>query len=847
MIYPQNFEEKIGFDRIRQMLYAACLSTLGKELVEEMTFSADAAEINEKQQQIREFRRLIAENPATGSGQSFPMEFFFDVRDAVMRIKPENTHLEEEELFDLMRSLDTIDKIKIFLLKSNDAAATSDGIGSATPTPALKRLTDDILTFPQIVRRIRVILDKEGRVKDGASFTLANIRDELRTTNGRVSSTLNTILHRAKMDGLVDANASPTMRDGRLMIPVSPQAKRKILGIVHDESATGKTVFIEPAEVVEVNNRIRELEAEERREVVRILTEFTKEIRPYVKEIVDSYRLLARIDFLQAKQKMADTFNAYEPVIAEEPIIDWVQAEHPLLKQSLAKQGKKIVPLDITLSADNRIMIISGPNAGGKSICLKTTGLLQYMLQCGLSIPVRENSRCGVFSDIMIDIGDEQSIDNDLSTYSSHLVNMKTMMKRCSESSLLLIDEFGGGTEPQIGGALAESFLADFLHKGAWAVITTHYQNLKLFADDNPGIVNAAMLYDRGEMRPLFQLAIGNPGSSFAIEIARNIGLPEDVIKEASEKVGQDYIQSDKYLQDIVRDKRYWERKRQNIHQKEKEMEQMLADYEEKIARLKAERKEIIDTAKDEAARLLKESNARIERTIKEIKEKQARKEATKKARKKLKEFADNTLNEETDSTAGQMGTIGQIGPMEPMGQMSQTGSKGTKDSKTHSSQSKTDLAVGSYVKMKDQSVVGQIESIQGKNATCIFGQLKTRVKLSQLLPVQKPKENGAQLKGQAMTAEMRRMREEIDARRNHFKPEIDLRGMRGDEALDTLTHFMDDAIMVGMPTVRILHGKGDGILRHLVRQYLSTVRGVRSYRDENVQFGGAGITVAEL
>ena len=831
MIYPHNFEEKIGFDRIRDFLLSSCLSSLGKELVgEQLIFSVDADDINFKLQQIREFRLLMEEH------DDFPMEFFFDVRESVLGIKPENTHLEEEELFDLMRSLDTIDKIKTFLLKNNS---------EERKTPALQTLTDDILTFPQIVRRIRVILDKEGRVKDGASFTLANIRDELKKTNGRVSSTLNTILHRAKIDGLVDTNASPTLRDGRLMIPVSPQAKRKIMGIVHDESATGKTVFIEPAEVVEVNNRIRELEAEERREVVRILTEFTKEIRPYVGEIVDSYQLLARIDLLQAKLKMAQLFNACEPVVDSTPFIDWVQAEHPLLQQSLMKQGKKIVPLDIVLSPENRIMIISGPNAGGKSICLKTTGLLQYMVQCGLSIPLRENSKVGVFGDIMIDIGDEQSIDNDLSTYSSHLLNMKTMMKKCTESSLLLIDEFGGGTEPQIGGALAESFLEDFLHKGAWAVITTHYQNLKLFADDNEGIVNAAMLYDRGEMRPLFQLSIGNPGSSFAIEIARNIGLPEDVIKEASEKVGSDYIQSDKYLQDIVRDKRYWERKRQDIHQKEKAMEQAIADYEQKIAKLKAERKEIIDTAKDEAARLLKESNAQIERTIKEIKEKQARKEATKKARRKLQAFAENALNEEADSPKEQMVTIGQMGPM------SQIGPKGPKklnqQPTTKNQQPTTALAIGSYVKMKGQSIVGQIESLQGKNATCVFGQLKTRVKLSQLEPAEKPKENSQQLKGQALTPEMRRMREEIDSRRNHFRPETDLRGMRGDEALDTLTHFMDDAIMVGMPTVRILHGKGDGILRHLVRQYLSTLKGIKSFRDESVQFGGAGITVVEL
>lgn len=835
MVYPQNFEEKIGFDRVREILSSYCLSSLGKEKVEEMSMSVNADEINEWQEQTHEFRRLTAEH------DDFPLTYFFDVREAVMRIKPENTHMEEEELFDLMRSLSSIDAIVSTLQAYNKE-------GETQPYPALLRLTDDVLTFPQIIRRINVILDKAGRIKDGASFTLANIRDELKRTNGKISTTLNTILHRAQVEGLVSKDATPTMRDGRLMLPVSPQAKRKIMGIVHDESATGKTVFIEPAEVVEVNNRIRELESEERREEIRILTEFTKEIRPYIKEIVDSFQMLVRIDFLQAKAKMAEEFNAYEPTVAPEPTMDWVQAEHPLLKRSLTKQGKKIVPLDIKLTRENHIMIISGPNAGGKSICLKTTGLLQYMLQCGLPIPVRENSLTGIFTDIMIDIGDEQSIDNDLSTYSSHLLNMKAMMKQCNESSLLLIDEFGGGTEPQIGGALAESFLDTFLQKKAWAVITTHYQNLKLFADDNDGIVNAAMLYDRGEMRPLFQLAIGNPGSSFAIEIARNIGLPENVIQEASEKVGQDYIQSDKYLQDIVRDKRYWERKRQNIHQKEKEVEQAIAKYEEQIARLKAERKEIIESAKDEAARLLKESNARIERTIKEIKEKQARKEETKKARQKLSEFAEQVEQTSTDiKVKGERHNARRNTPTNAPEKARST-DVSNKSGASGTSAKASAITKGAYVKIVGQDTVGQVESISGKNATCIFGQIRTIVKVAKLELAEKPKEKTiSNLSGAALTPAMRRMREEIDNKRNMFHPELDIRGMRGEDALNTLVYYMDDALMIGMPTVRILHGKGDGILRHLVRQYLSSLRSIKSYRDENIQFGGTGITVVEI
>ena len=843
MLYPHNFEDKTGFNQIRTLLDSKCLSALGKEMVDAMSFSDDADTINEWQRQIGEFRRITEEH------DDFPMDYFFDVREAIIRVRPENTHIEEPDLFDLMRSLSTIDAIVSIINDNDDSDDDSDTDSPLTPHPssiishpsplnhsypALKRLTEDIITFPQIVRRISSILDKNGRVKDGASFALANIRDELKRTNGKISATLNTILHRAKIDGLVGKDTAPTMRDGRLMLPVPPQAKRKITGIVHDESATGRTVFIEPAEVVEINNHIRELEAEEQRELIRILTDFTNQIRPYIKEIVDSFQLLARIDFLQAKLAIAKDFDACEVVTADHPQMDWVQARHPLLQKSLERQNRKIVPLDIKLTPENRIMIISGPNAGGKSICLKTTGLLQYMLQCGLAIPVRENSKFGIFKDIMIDIGDEQSIENDLSTYSSHLVNMKTMMKQSDGNSLLLIDEFGGGTEPQIGGALAESFLDTFCKKGAWAVITTHYQNLKQYADNNPGVVNAAMLYDRAQMKPLFQLEIGNPGSSFAIEIARNIGLPENVIQEASDKVGHDYVQSDKYLQEIMRDKRYWERKRQNIHQQEKEIERQKAEYEAEMSKIKAKRREILEEARDQAQRLLKESNARIERTIKEIKEAQADKEATKKIRQELQ-----TLNRDAVALISDENQNENLVP-----QPSTFNPQTLKTSKPQNLKT-SKPQIGSYVKIKGQETVGQIESINAKSAICIFGQLKTQVRISQLEPAEKPKSKSTtKLSGAANSQAVRRMREEIDQKRNYFKPDLDIRGLRGEEAINAVTYFIDDAIMIGMPTVRILHGKGDGILRHLVRQYLSTIKGIKSFRDENIQFGGTGITV---
>ena len=510
-----------------------------------MAFGNDAELINTALRQTREFRRMQEET------DDFPLQYFFDMRASIKRIRIEGTHLEENEIFDLRRSLETIAGIVKFLNRSDD-----DG---NYDYPTLHALTENVLTFPDLIRRIDQILDKYGKIKDTASPRLAEIRSQLRKAEGSVSRTLYNILRAAQSEGLVEKDVTPTLRDGRLVVPIAPAMKRRIKGIVHDESSTGKTVFVEPTEVVEANNRIRELEADERREIIVILTEFSKLVRPHVDDIIYAYQLLAEIDFIRARAEFARLTNGIEPEVSAKPVVDWITAKHPLLWLALKKQDKPIVPLDIMLTKDRHILIISGPNAGGKSVCLKTVGLLQYMLQCGLSIPVSERSKVGIFADIMIDIGDEQSIENDLSTYSSHLLNMKNMMKQANENTLLLIDEFGTGTEPQIGGAMAEAVLNQFVKKHAWGVITTHYQNLKHYADSHDGIANGAMLYDRHEMRPLFQLAIGQPGSSFAIEIARKTGIPDEVIREASDIVGSDYIQSDKYLQDIVRDKRYWE------------------------------------------------------------------------------------------------------------------------------------------------------------------------------------------------------------------------------------------------------------------------------------------------
>ena len=864
MIYPNNFERKIGFDDIRTLLKEHCLSSLGKEKVDEMNFTNNGAMINEQLEQVSEFRRLRQEH------DDLPLQFFFDVRSAVARIRLEGTHLEEQEVWDLRRSLETIVGIVSFFNRNgNEQEGTY-------PYPALHRLTEGVVTFPAMVRRIDSILDKFGKIKDSASMALAGIRHEQAQMAGSISRTLYTILHSAQKEGLVEKDAAPTLRDGRLVIPVAPNLKKRIGGIVHDESATGKTVFIEPAEVVEANNRVRQLEAEERREIIRILTVFSDEVRPHTDDILESYQFLAIIDFLFAKSTVADMMHSVEPVVRQEPHIDWIQAFHPLLSLSLEKQGKKVVPLDIRLEATDvsdsrssknigRLLIISGPNAGGKSVCLKTVGLLQYMLQCGLPIPVGERSTCGLFNDIMIDIGDEQSIENDLSTYSSHLMNMKQMMRQANSQSLLLIDEFGGGTEPTIGGAIAEAMLRQFWKKQTFGVITTHYQNLKHFAENHAGVVNGAMLYDRHEMQALFQLSIGQPGSSFAIEIARKTGIPEEVIRDASDIVGQDYIQSDKYLQDIVRDKRYWEGKRQTIHQHEKSLEGRIARYENSIEEIERERKEILRRAKEEAEELLRQSNRKIENAIREIRETQAEKEAARRVREELNTFKEEISNIDTKASDEAIERkIRQIQERKERREKRKAEKKAKQDGESRMNTLSEDnsslttlnssLKKGDTVRIKGLTSVGTIESVNGKMATVIFGGMKTKMRserLERAVEPRQPDKTKSEERNTTIAGSYANVsndtRQVIDNRKLNFSQDIDVRGMRGDEALNAVTYFIDDAILVGMPRVRILHGTGAGILRQLIRQYLATIPNVKSCRDEHVQFGGAGITVVDL
>lgn len=809
MIYPENFEQKIEFFRIRHLLENLCLSTLGREKVEVMHFSAVYEDIITNLSQTDEFVQILQGEDA------FPADNFYDVRSALKKIRIEHSWIEQNSLVELLKSLRTINSIVAFFKKYESETSLY---------PYLIKLSENVYTSPQIVKAIEKIIDEFGQIRDNASAQLATIRKEISSTINGISRTLNSILRKAQSDGLVEKDITPSMRDGRLVIPINPSFKRKIKGIVHDESASGKTVYIEPAEVVEANNKIRELESEERREIVRILSEFTDYIRPFLPDLLLSYDYLSRIDFIRAKAKFAIQIQAIKPVFENEPIVDWVQAIHPLLYLSLVKQSRKVVPLDIELNQENRILVISGPNAGGKSVCLKTVGLLQYMLQCGMLIPVRENSKVGIFKDIFIDIGDEQSIENDLSTYSSHLQNMKFFVKNCNQKTLLLIDEFGGGTEPQIGAAIAESLLDRFNRQQSFGVITTHYQNLKHFANENRGVINGAMLYDRHRMQPLFQLSIGNPGSSFAVEIARKIGLPEEIISQASEIVGSDYVNMDKYLQDINRDKRYWERKRNEIRVERKRLEEIKEKYELNLSEINSQKKDIITQAKQQAQQLLAESNAKIEQTIREIKEAQADKERTKQARQSLSEFKEkvNVL---------------------PTQKERKRADKRAKKSVNDQNVIDEIPAVGDAVRLKGQTTIGEVLEISNKKAIVAFGMIKSTIDIDKLEKVSKnqlKKESKATLTNSTT-------RELIHEKKLNFKQDIDVRGMRGDEALQSVMYFIDDAVQLSVKRVRILHGTGTGALRQIIRDYLPTVAGVSNFQDEHVQFGGAGITVVDL
>ena len=787
MLYPHNIEQKIDFQVIRDGLKGCCMSGLGKERVDAMQWLTHYPTVRDLLARVREMMAVL-----TDPALAFPHGEIYDLREALSRIRIEGLFMDEAELFSLRKMLDyagqlerffaTLDKAKYPLLSQES------GIGSQ---------------LGNIITTIDRILDRYGKMRDNASPELARIRKEISASQGSVSRALNAILRQAQAEGILDKDAAPTMREGRLVLPVPPAYKRKIGGIVHDESATGKTVFIEPQQVVEANNRIRELEGEERRERMRILMAITAEIRPQVPQILETETYLGEVDFLRAKALFAIDMHAIVPEISKKPMIDWREAYHPVLLLNFRRQGKTVVPLTIRLT-DNRILVISGPNAGGKSVCLKTVAMLQYMLQCGLPVPMSEASQMGFFKQLLIDIGDEQSIEDDLSTYSSHLRNMKHFVRYADAQTLLLIDEFGTGTEPMIGGAIAEAVLSQLNEQHAFGVITTHYGNLKHLAERTEGIINGAMLYDRGQLKPLFQLSIGQAGSSFAVEIARQIGLPETIIQRATEIVGEEHIDYDKHLQDIARDKRYWENKRQNIRQKEKHLEEKIAHYEEQMAGIKAKKRAILEEANAEAADLLRKSNATIERTIREIKEAKAEKKATQAARQKVE-----TLK--TKVTASSL-------------------TAKRSDSKAIQQQS------GPTAKRSNNKVLRDLSELKVLT--------KNPAKLIQ--------EQGTKSQEQRRISNVA---DELRRRKLSFSRELDIRGLRVDEALEAVMAYVDDALMVNAEQVSILHGTGTGALKQVVRDYLAerqkSMRRLKSgdisFHDGDPDRGGAGITIIEL
>lgn len=819
MIYPDSFEHKIGFDAVRASLAELCSSSLGRKWVEEMSFSSDFGTVSRELNSTSEMLAILS------GSEAFPLQGVDDMTPALARCRVEGASVSAPELHRIRRGLLITNAIKDFFRKSNEQS--DNQLPQASPYPNLTSICEPIESFPALNKAIDRIMDESGEIRDTASKTLAEIRSEL----SRVSSSLNSIMRRvvarAVEDGFLEQDTTPSVRDGRLVLPVAPMNKRKIQGIVHDESATGKTVFIEPAEIVEANNRVRELEMEERREILRILAEFTAQMRPYIPAILESYTMLGRFDFIMAKARFALDTDATMPSISRERELEWYHAVHPVLLKSLRSHGKEIVPLDISLTAKNRILVISGPNAGGKSVCLKTVGIVQYMLQCGMFPTVYENSHMGLFEDIFIDIGDDQSIEDDLSTYSSHLRNMRQFVTAGSEGTLMLIDEFGSGTEPHIGGAIAQAVLERLNGKRMWGVVTTHFQNLKQFAEDTEGLINGSMQYDRQKMRPLFRLSVGNAGSSFAIEIARKSGLPSEIIDKASELVGSDYVNMDKYLLDIARDKRYWERKRQDIRLKEKRIEQTLERYETDADTLRSKRNEILAEAKNEARQIIEGSNAAIERTIREIRESQADRERTLEARRKMNEEKKRLSEEQAKENA-----------------LLRKAPKTRKKSQEQKpSAPKAKIEVGDFVKLDGQGIAGQVLSLSSKEATVAFGMLKTNVAVKRLVPTMTRPASGSGAASFVSAETTGRMRE----KQLNFKREIDVRGMRADEAIQAVTYFIDDAIQFNQKEVRILHGTGTGALRQAIRQYLDTVPGVAGYHDEHVQFGGAGITVVQL
>lgn len=822
MIFPDDFEHKIGFDAIRSRISDLCKSRLGKEEAISMSFSTDIDDIRNRLDSVSEMMRII-----TGA-LPYPSVPAHDVIPYIAEIRSADSFMAPDRLYKLMQMLLSFAEVDSFF-------RSRSGEDGKPMFPALSFHAASLSLFPEVTSAISKAIDKYGEIKDNASPELYEIRQQVRRAEGGMQRAVRRVLDSAIASGIVDKDTSPSIRDGRMVIPVAAGNKRSISGIVHDESATGKTVFIEPAEVVEAGNRLRQLQMDERREEIAVLRRVADVIRPVADAILDSCRVMGRFDFIEAKSAFAIETDARMPHINPDVELEWYHAVHPGLLLSLRAHGRETVPLDIILTSEKRILIVSGPNAGGKSVTLKTVAIVQYMMQCGMMPTLYENSHMGIFRDVMIDIGDEQSIENDLSTYSSHLCNMRVFVTRASKRSLFLADEMGSGTEPQIGGAMAQAILDRLGRSGAYGVVTTHYQNLKTFADNTPGFVNGAMLYDRQRLSPLFQLSIGNPGSSFALDIAHKMGLPLDVIDEAKRIAGEDYVNLDKYLSDITRDRKYWSNKRQNIREKEAKLDQLLSRYEEVAGDLRSQRRRILDDARREAKEILGTANSQIERTILEIRKTQAEKERTKELRKNLQTFADSVTQSDSE---GDKNLPRELKPLKHKSR-----ARKQTPSPVQTAPVKKEITVGDFVKMKDASTAGQVISISGKKAEVAFGALRTFVDVARLEHTRSPRRSELD----AAPGLSSSTSEDSRRRQLNFNNQIDVRGMRADEAIQAVTYFLDDAIQFSASRVRILHGTGQGILKTMIRQQLKINPAVKSFADEDIRFGGAGITVVEL
>ena len=796
MIYPERFEQKIGFTHIREAVKGRCISAMGLERAEAMGFTNHREIIERNLDQTVEFMQLLQ------NGVPFPVRDYHDLREAFQHIRIPGTSIRLEELADLKPSLNALS----YILKFGQSDARED-------YPELCALTDGIEVDPIVFTEANRLVDDKGEMPDNASPELAEIRRDIHRKSGGIERRIRQIMSDAKTSGWVDPKAEITIRDGRMVIPVKASDKRALKGFIHDESATGQTVYIEPSEIVETSNEIKELEYAERREVQRILLQFTNHLRPSLPELLKAWDLLGQLDFIRAKALLSQDIGGIKPLIHEEPCFHWIQARHPVLEKKLKSEGKTIVPLDLNLNAEERILVISGPNAGGKSVCLKTTGLIQYMLQCGLCVPMHVDSECGLFESLFIDIGDEQSILDDLSTYSSHLRNMKVLLENADERSLFLIDEFGTGTEPQLGGAIAEAILLELNKKQVFGIVTTHYANLKLLADHHEGIVNGAMLFDTKFMQPMYIMVTGKPGSSFAFEIARKIGFPKDILDNATHITGEQHLRFEQQLQQLEVDKKAIRKKERELQVADALLTEVVDKYKKLLSELEGKKKQYLRDAAAEAQELIDRANSSIERTIREIKEAQAEKERTKEIRQELKK-----TKEEIAETAKKVAE-----PKKPKPETDAT------------------LKVGDTVCIDEMEIVGEIVSISDTDATILFDTVKLRTSPDKLRKVSRAEGRKAIRKWQSGLAD------DFSEKAEHFDLTLDVRGKRAEEALDQVAKYLDEAKLLSIKEVSILHGKGNGILRRLIREYLSRDHDVAHYADASLETGGAGITRVTL